>query len=81
MPQAAFRIDIIKFGGADKCVYRRGSFSTAVGTGEKIIFPPESNSAQGPFRGIVVDFDSPIVTISGESLPARERVVNGAREV
>jgi hypothetical protein len=55
----------------------RGALTAAIGTGEQPRLPPESNSAQLAFGGIVAQADATIIEEARERVDALEHVVKG----
>jgi hypothetical protein len=47
------RVHIVHFGGDDQGVHEGGTVTAARRSGEEPGFPPEGNSAQGAFSGII----------------------------
>jgi hypothetical protein len=80
VPKVQVRVDPVQAAAADQAVETRCSFYTCIGAGKEVVAPPEDERADGPFGGVVVDFDAPVVDVTGERCPARERVLDGSSE-
>jgi hypothetical protein len=66
--QIGFRID--------QGAHRGGTLASSVGSGKKVVFAAQGDSAPCAFGGIVVDLEPAIVTIPQQWRPAPERVVD-----
>ncbi len=69
--------DPVELRGGEKRGDDGPSISAAVGSGEQVVFSPESHGADGTFHRIGVEFDTSIVEEPAERRPARQHIADG----
>ena len=60
LAQIRLRVQAVQFRRADQAIDGGTPFAAGIRTREQIVLPAQSDSPQGTFGGVVVDFDVPV---------------------
>ena len=64
MAQPGLGVNTAQLGGADQRVDGSSALATAVGAGEQVVASTDSDTAQRPFGGLVIDLDGTVVAVA-----------------
>jgi len=77
LAQVCLGIESVEFCRTNQAVDRGRTLASQVGTCEQVVFPAQRDYAQRPFRGVVVDFQTTIVTVTRQRRPQRQCIADG----
>lgn len=74
MTQISPRVDSVEFARTDQAVQQCAALTTMVAAEEDIIFFPQTDDPQRPFRCVIVRFRQPLIGVITQRIPLVQRL-------